>query len=371
MSKFVLKPEIRLYDQFKDFAEEFDLGTGDFIFTSPSIYEMFMKDLNLDATIVYRRDYGSGEPTDVMINKIIADMPKTGIKRVVAIGGGSVLDIAKLLIFKDVDDVLDLFDKKVPFVKDKELIMVPTSCGTGSEVTNISIAELTTRGTKMGLADNALLPDYAVLIPETVKGLPFEYFVTSSIDALVHAMEAYLSPKANVFTDLYGEKAIDMLIQGFKEIVEKGPKHSLNLLEEFLIASNFAGIAFGNAGCAAVHAMSYPLGGIYHVPHGEANYTMLTEVFKLYNERKPEGKIAKINDILARHLNTSGDKVYDELEVLLNQLLPKKPLKEHGMKEEDIIAFTDIVVEKQQRLLGNNYVPLERDDFINIYTALF
>ena len=137
------------------------------------------------------------------------------------------------------------------------------------------------------------------------------------------------------------------------------------------MASNYAGIAFGNAGCAAVHAMSYPLGATYHVPHGESNYAMFTGVMKNYMEIKKDGEIAKLNRFIADILGCSTDDVYEELEKLLNHLIQKKPLHEYGMREEEIEEFTDSVIENQQRLLANNFVSLDRERMIKIYRELY
>ncbi|MBR2881023.1 MAG: iron-containing alcohol dehydrogenase, partial [Prevotella sp.] len=97
---------------------------------------------------------------------------------------------------------------------------------------------------------------------------------TSSVDALIHAVESFLSPKASPFTDLFGAKAIEMIMKGYAKIIERGgntKENRADLLKDFAIASNYAGIAFGNAGCGAVHALSYAHGGAFHIPHGEAN----------------------------------------------------------------------------------------------------
>jgi 4-hydroxybutyrate dehydrogenase len=365
-------PQIHSFKVFKEFAEEFKINENDLVLTHEFIYEPYMKDLNLKANFIFQEKYGTGEPSDEMIDKIFADMPKKDIKRVIAVGGGTIIDISKLMIFKDAKKALDLFEKKVPLIRDKELIIVPTTCGTGSEVTNVSIAEIKSKQTKMGLATDELYADFAVLIPELIKGLPYRFFVASSIDALIHAVESYVSPKSNQFTEIFAVKAIEMIMSGYMQIIEKGEEYRLQLLEDFAIASNFAGVAFGNTGVGAVHAMSYPLGGNYHVPHGEANYQFFTEVFKTYNEKNPDGKIKEINQILAKILNTSADaSVYDELEKVLNKLLVKKPLKEFGMKEAETESFADSVIETQQRLLVNNYVPLTREDMVKIYKALY
>lgn len=111
------------------------------------------------------------------------------------IGGGTIIDIAKILALDSILPIEDLYDGKLPIKRTKKLVLVPTTCGTGSEVTNIAILALTRRHTKKGLANDCMYADSAVLVPELLKGLPFKFFATSSIDALIHAMESSLSPK--------------------------------------------------------------------------------------------------------------------------------------------------------------------------------
>ena len=211
----------------------------------------------------------------------------------------------------------------------------------------------------------------AVLIPELLKGLPFKVFATSSIDALIHGIESALSPNGNGTTRMFSYKAIGMILKGYKVIVEKGQEALEELLPDFLLASTYAGIAFGNAGCAAVHALSYPLGATYHVAHGESNYTVFTGVMKNYLEIRIDGEIACLTTFIADILECGKDEVFEQLEVLLNHLIQKKALHEYGMKKEEIIAFTDSVIENQQRLLKNNFVFLDRDRIIKIYTELY
>ncbi|WP_053956156.1 4-hydroxybutyrate dehydrogenase [Inediibacterium massiliense] len=371
MQFFKLPTVIHQFDDFKSFAQEFEIGKGDLVLTHQFLYDPYMNDLKLDADFLMQEKYGLGEPSDEMIDSILKEVVGKEYKRIFAIGGGTIIDIAKLLIFKDGTNALDMFEKKIDFIKDKKLIIVPTTCGTGSEVTNISIAEIKSKQTKMGLAIDELYADCAVLIPELIKGLPYKFFVYSSIDALIHAVEAYVSPKANPFTEMFSVKAIEMILDGYEKIIENGEEYRLNLLKEFAIASNYAGIAFGNAGVGAVHALSYPLGGTYHVPHGEANYQFFTEVFKTYNRLCPDGKIKKLNAFLGSILGVNEDEVYQSLENILGNLLKRNPLKAYGMKEEEIEEFTDSVLEKQQRLLANNYVQLSREEIRDIYKRLY
>jgi 4-hydroxybutyrate dehydrogenase len=255
--------------------------------------------------------------------------------------------------------------------KVRPLVAVPTTCGAGSESSNISIAEIIEMGTKFGLADNTIFPDQAVLIPTLLSELPYDFFATSAIDALIHAIESYVSPRANLYTRMFSEKAMEMILKGFKEIVANGPEYRMNLLDEFLTASDLAGIAFGNAGTGAVHAMSYPLSGNYHVTHGEANYQFFTEVFKNYQKNNPTGYIVGLNDFLANVMECDPEGVYLQIEELLGKVIEKKPLREYGMTEADIEGFAISVEKSQQRLLNQSYVKFTKEQMMEIYRALY
>ncbi|AGK98995.1 4-hydroxybutyrate dehydrogenase [Clostridium pasteurianum] len=371
MKELSIKPKIYTFDRCEEFINKFKIGKDDLIITSEHNYRAYFEKFNLHAHVIFIRKYGHGEPSDEMVEAIYKDIKDISYKRVVGIGGGSVLDVSKLFALKTISPIIDLFDHKLQFIKNKELILIPTTCGTGSEVTNISILELKSRHTKLGLAVDELYADYAIMIPELLKELPFGFFATSSIDALIHAIESSVSPKATSYTEMFSYKAMEMILKGYQEIEKYGRSARIPMLKNFLLASNYAGIAFGNAGCGAVHAMSYPLGGNYHVPHGESNYEMFTGVFKKYQALKPIGKITKLNGFLAKILGCKEDKVYMEIEKLLNVLIPKKPLHEYGVSEEELKEFTENVMTKQGRLMANNYTELTRETVYEIYKSLY
>jgi len=366
----MLKPQIHMYPICADFVADFNFGKGDLIITNEYIYKPFFSAFSLECDVLYQEKYGAGEPSDEMAEAIFADI-KRPINRIIAIGGGTVIDLAKLYVLKNVTPIIDLFDKKLEFVKDKSLIVVPTTCGTGSEVTNISILEIKSRQTKMGLAVDELYPDSAILIPELLCTLPYHFFATSSIDALIHAAESYVSPKATHYTRLLASDAINTIIKGYQAIESDGKDARAEWFEDFLVASNLAGVAFGNAGVGAVHAMSYPLSGKYHVAHGEANYALFTRVFDEYNSISQHGWIAALTYKLGTLLHsTSGDKVFSDLAALLDSILPLKKLREYGVTEADIPDFTANVMEKQGRLTANNWVPLDAGRVAAIYRDL-
>ena len=374
MKTFRVVPEIQYFDTFKEFHEAYHLGKGDILVTNQWMYDPYVKPLGIDMPVIFQEKYGKGEPSDEMIDAMARDMRQYEYDRIIAFGGGTIVDICKILSLDVPEQSVKLFTGEVAPKKMKELVVVPTTCGTGSEVTNVAIAELKSLHVKKGLAVEETYANKAVLIPESLKGLPDYVFATSSIDALIHAIESYLSPKASTYTEMYSLKAIEMIMNGYKGILDKGGNTAANreaFLKDFCLAANYAGIAFGNAGCGAVHALSYSIGGAFHVPHGEANYQFFTEVFKMYMRKAPNGKIAQANQIFADILCCDVKDVYDELENVLNQLITKKPLREYGMTEAQIEEFTRSTIDNQQRLLANNYVYLEdqeiKEIFINLY----
>ena len=371
MKEIILKSQISYYDTCKEFASEFHLGNGDLILTNEYIYKPYFGTLGLNVHTIFQEEYGTGEPTDIMVDAILEAAAKTDCRRIIAIGGGTVIDIAKVMAVSAGDPLDSLYAEPEKIQKKRELVILPTTCGTGSEVTNISIINRTRLGTKVGLVSPHMYADEAVLVPELLNGLPFAVFATSSIDALVHAVESSLSPKATPFTKLFGYKAIEMIIRGYQKIAAEGIDARLPLMKDFLIASNYAGIAFGTAGCAAVHATSYPLGGTYHVAHGESNYAMFTGVLKNYMEIRQDGEIAVMNQFLGSLLGCQNDVVYDKLDELLGTILPKKTLRQYGVKQEELAVFTKSVMERQGRLMANNFVPLDADRVLKIYQELY
>jgi len=370
MNELTIVPKIISYETVGDFMMEFFFNEADLVITNRFIFEPFFDLNDIKSQLLFQEDFGGGEPTDVMVEEMYKNI-KGNPKRIIAIGGGTVIDIAKLFALKEPLPIEDLFDHKLEFIKDKELIIIPTTCGTGSEITKISIINLTKKNTKKGLAVDELYADQAVLIPELLKTLPFEFFGTSSVDALIHAVESTLSPSASSTTQVFGYKAIELIIKGYIEIRNHGSEKRFDLLDDFLMASLYAGISFGNAGVGAVHALSYPLGATYHVPHGEANYAIFMGVMNKYLSKKRDGEIEVLNEFLASLLKCDIDVVYQELEKLMNTIIERKPLNGYGVTIEDIAPFTDSVIENQQRLLKNNFTYLSKDDIYNIYKSLY
>ena len=373
MKAFQIVPGIAEYKEFSDFAKAAVLGTNDLILTNEYIYNPTIAALGLGCQTLFQEQYGAGEPTDVMVDAILSELSGKEFGRIVAVGGGTIIDIAKVLtVAKRGEKVDGLYDHMGNLEKVHPLIIVPTTCGTGSEVTNISIINRTTKGVKQGIVAPSMFADQAALIPGMLSSLPYGVYATSSIDAMIHAVESYLSPNACPLSEIFSEQALALILPCWKAAADAGDKDAWKKYKaEFLRASNYAGIAFGHAGCAAVHALSYPLGGVHHVPHGEANQVMFAPVMKKYVEKQPVGKLNRFEAMIARLLGCYKDDAVEELYALMDRVLERKPMRAYGVTEDELPKYADSVVETQQRLLGNNYVPLPRDEILSIYESAF
>ena len=369
---------IYTYDTVKEFFASFELGPKDLRVCIEVLYKQFLEPYANGANVILVDKYGAQEPTDVMIDEFIADAGKFDYDRIVAVGGGGVVDMSKVVAVAGGASIDDVIDHLPDFKRSVRLVLVPTTCGTGSEVTEIAAINRTRLGCKAGIAGPEMFADDAVLVPELLYGLPDHVFATSSLDALVHSVESTLSPNSTPYTRMFGYEAMKMIISGYKAVAEAGPAGSPErrakrneLMRDFLIASDYAGISFDTGGCAAVHALSYQLGGKYHVPHGESNYAMFTGVLRNYMEIKPEGEILKMNQFIADILGCDVADVYDALETLINKLLPKKALHEYGVTEQDLPEFADRVIKTQERLMKNCFVPLDYDRVLKIFKELY
>lgn len=363
MKNFELQTKVIFCDDFKDMLETINLNSYDTIITNSYIYDSFKELIKTEPYVIFQEKYGKGEPTDEMIDEIRKDLsPDT--RRIIAIGGGTVIDISKILTLK-AECTEDLY-KTDRYEKQYSLTVCPTTCGTGSEVTNVAICALTKLNIKKGIANSLLYPDTAVLCPELLSTLPYQVFATSSIDALIHAIESLLSPKASYLSSALSLKAIDTILNNYLKLSDE---HSYKEdLDDYLKASLAAGIAFSNAGCGTIHAMSYPLGARYHIPHGLSNLLMFEAVIRKYEEVNPDGRLLDLKMYLSKIFNCDTAESLDWLFKTVDSVLKKQPLKEYGVNREIVNEFAVSVYAQQQRLLSNSYIPVNTELLKEIYS---
>ncbi|MBO8170194.1 MAG: iron-containing alcohol dehydrogenase [Thermoanaerobacteraceae bacterium] len=217
---------------------------------------------------------------------------------ILALGGGSSIDTAKAIAVKVTNDkeitALEGIDK---FENDPlPLFAIPTTAGTGSEVTPFAV--ITNRQTKykLTIGSNRIVPKVAILDPTLLAKLPRHVAASTGMDALTHAIEAYISLAASPFTDALAEKAIELIGRNLRLFVANREKN-IEAAGNMLIASMLAGIAFGHARLGNVHAMAHPLGGFFNIPHGVANAILLPYVME-YNLLSNTGKFERIAELL-------------------------------------------------------------------------
>ena len=291
---------------------------------------------------------------------------------VVGIGGGSTLDTAKVcsVLISNPDqsarDMLGVNNVKKPGVP---TVLLPTSAGTGSEVTDLAILSDNVAKLKIGVASRYLIPTTVLLDPELTVSLPPSATAASGLDALIHAMEAYTSVNATPLTDLFAEQAIKLIAPNLRSAWSRGDR--LDVREAMLTGSLYAGIAFGNAGVTAVHAFAYPIGAEFHIPHGVANSIMLVPVFR-FNMNGNLTRFAKIAEFLGEDTSRdtpkeAAEKVIRHLVELIDDLKVTRHLADYGVKAEHVADLARGVLEVK-RILANNCRNLDYENACAIYT---
>jgi alcohol dehydrogenase class IV len=249
---------------------------------------------------------------------------------------------------------------------------VPTTAGTGSEVTPIAIVTTPTTE-KKGVVSPRLLPDWAILDPELTLGLPPHVTAATGIDAMVHAIEAYTSRhKKNPMSDQLARQALALLSQNIREVCSNGA--NLEARAQMLLGSMLAGMAFANAPVAAVHALAYPIGAIFHVPHGLSNALVLMGVlrFNLPAAEVLYAELAPIVDPTARDFPVAeaAQRFVDALAAICRDCKVPATLAEVGVQEKDLPRLAEDAM-KQTRLLVNNPREVTYADAYAIYSEAF
>ncbi|KJJ98320.1 alcohol dehydrogenase [Pseudomonas sp. 21] len=315
------------------------------------------------------------DPPESIVLEASDQARRMAAQLVVGFGGGSSMDVAKLvallahpLATQGLKDVFGVGNARGPRLP---LIQVPTTAGTGSEVTPIAIVT-TGETTKMGVVSPHLLPDLAVLDADLTLGLPPAVTAATGIDAMVHAIEAYTSKlKKNPLSDLLAREALRLLALNLDEAVHNGRNREAR--QAMLLGACLAGQAFANAPVAAVHALAYPLGGHFHIPHGLSNALVLPEVirFNAPNAGPLYAELAPL--LLGERLRSDADRT-EQFIAELADLSPRSGLpsrlRDAGVPEGSLPRLAaDAML--QQRLLVNNPREVSESDALAIYRAAF
>lgn len=373
MIDFAVHSQIFTTDTFQSFAETMAFTADDLIFTHRFLYDDYMAPLNLPCATIFCEEYGQSEPNDAMVNALLKTVRATPHTRFFGIGGGTVLDISKILCVDNAQTIEDVYDETIPLKRTVDFVLVPTTCGTGAEMTCVSVVDFPKKDAKIGKRIPCCFADQVVLIPTLLEKLPYTAFLNSSVDALIHAMEIYLAPDVSEFSKVYCEKAIELIVSNYQVLAKEGPDARLSRLDTFSRASCYAGVALSNTVCGAVHACAMQFGSVHHVPHGAANYLFFMGIFRAYAQKNPNGTILDITQVLNRVMGLNGttQEAFSSLSDLLLQVVGPCHLGAYIKDKSKIQWYVEKVYETQQRLLIHNYVPLSQEEMVDIWEALY
>lgn len=313
------------------------------------------------------------EPEDGQVRMLFDQVRNSGAKAIIAIGGGSVLDASKIIsvmmtnprYFSDLTDVSRIKQKGLP------LYAVPTSAGTGSEATPNAIVLIPEKKMKVGVVHPFFMPDAVLLDPELTVSLPPSVTASTGLDAFCHCIETYISLKTNSFARLFGLKGLELINRYLRRACQDGG--DMEARENLLLASFYGGVAIASSSTVAVHALSYPLGGSFRIPHGVSNAILLPYVIRF--------NIDAIHDCLpdiagalgidgGNHSKQQlGKQVVDAIFTLCRDVGIPDNLHKFGVSRGDLDHLTHSASEVH-RLLDQNPKKMTLEDIRSIYDQL-
>jgi len=378
MRPFTFNPGPRLLagpDQAAALAERLPPG--------PCLFVTDSELIRLGLTDAYRDAIGSDREL-VVFDAVEADPSKetllaateagraAGATCVVGLGGGSPMDVAKLAAYLigSGDDLDAIWGVNIAQGQRLPLALVPTTAGTGSEATPISVITCE-GGVKLAVNSPPLIADWAVLDAELTLGLPGHVTAATGIDAIVHAVEAYTSARLkNPLSDALAREALRLLTANLLTAIEQ--PRNLEARSAMLLGAHLAGLAFSNAPVAGVHALAYPLGGLHHLPHGLSNALMLRHVLA-HNLEATRELYAELAEIVEPDCSGQGSQaraalLIDRLDRLASRSGLALRLRDHGIGFEEAPRLAEEAM-KQTRLLVNNPCEISQGDAQRLYEA--
>lgn len=310
-----------------------------------------------------------------VVNEVARIYREKGCDSIIAIGGGSVIDTAKgvnILVSKGSSDIMEYMGLEVITGKMKPFIVVPSTAGTGSEVTLVAVIADPDRNIKMEFISYNMLPDVAILDPRMTLSLPAKLTASTGVDALVHAIEAYSCIQKNPLSDAYALSAINLIRENLISVVENGRDENKRLA--MANASLMAGIAFSNSMVGIIHAIGHALGGVCHVPHGDAMTILLPYGMEFNLNKNGEYYSELLLAVGGAEIYASTPReeraekcieVIREMEKKLNSMcgLPIR-LRDVGVKKEDFSRVAKTAINDGAALA--NPVEVGYEDVLNI-----
>jgi alcohol dehydrogenase class IV len=314
------------------------------------------------------------DPRIEVVDKSVQFAKKEGIDLIIGFGGGSSLDIAKVtaIMITNPSKIDGLFGVDLVPNPGVPVILIPTTAGTGSEVTPIAILSDTKEKLKKGIVSAYLFPEVAIVDPKLTVGLPPSVTAFTGMDALTHAIESFYSINATDLSDLLAFRAMEILSKNIRMAFAHG--ENLVARSNMMEGSLLAGIAFANAGVGAVHAFAYPLGGEFHLAHGLTNTLMLPYLMR-YNILGCPHKFAQMAKAFGERVEGISELVGAEIAVrfverLSDDLRVPRRLRDVGIQEDAIPRLAEAAM-KVTRLLANNPRKVTLEDAVAIYKSAY
>ena len=316
------------------------------------------------------------EPSYMAVQAVVDEFKKSGADLIVACGGGSVMDAAKLasILVTDEYGVKELLDCPGMAHKCVPIVLIPTTAGTGAEVTPNAIVGVPEKELKIGIVNENMIADFVILDARLIKNLPRKIAAATGVDALAHCIECFTSNKANPFSDMYALEGCDLILNN----IEKACDDPAAMTEKnrMQMAAYYGGLAITASGTTAVHALSYPLGGKYHIAHGVSNAILLTPVMR-FNAQSPafRERLAIVYDrccheaVKAQTVDEKAQWVIARMEAIVKHLEIPTSLNEFNVPAEDMEGLVEAGM-SVQRLLVNNMITLTPDDARKLYQEI-
>jgi alcohol dehydrogenase len=351
-----------------------------FIVSDPGILSLGLMDQALADLVKHKVEYQifskvTADPPEQIVLQAASELRASECDLVIGFGGGSSMDVAKIIavLAKGNQKLEEMYGVDKVTGSRLPLIQIPTTAGTGSEATMVSIIT-TGETTKAGVVSRVLLADKVILDPRLTEGLPPHITAATGVDAMVHAIEAYTSRRLkNPISDMLARQALELMSKNIETAVNDGS----NMIARgaMLLGAMKAGQAFANAPVAAVHALAYPLGGNYHIPHGLTNSLVLPHVLR-FNLRDASSMYAELASIVCDTPNMQENDsaaslaLVEYFEELPKRLRLQVSLREMNISYEDLPRLAEEAM-LQQRLLINNPRELKLENALEIYKRAF
>jgi alcohol dehydrogenase class IV len=341
-----------------------------------SAFEKSLTDAGIALSIV---DDIAAEPSVQDVETALAAAPgsvNSGNGAIIACGGGSVMDTAKLasvLLRQKEYSLRDLLKNPTQAKKQIKSIMLPTTCGTGSEATCNAIVAIPEQETKQGIVNNEMISDEVVLDPAFLAKLPKSIVAATGVDALAHCVECFTSKKATPLSDTYALAGARLIFHNIEKAYND--PDDIEAKSAMLLGSFYGGAAITGSGTTAVHALAYPLGGKYHIAHGVSNAILFAIVMRFNNEGASGAAFSKRLAALcdAVYPEQSGltasakaDFIISRISGIVKNTNIPVSVKEFGVKESDLETLVTLG-SAQTRLLVNNMKELSADDIRSMY----